>query len=159
MKMKKFLVILVLLAIQCLNGEQILVSNFNESEYENVERIFANNIGYIDHLVDFIYTTVLSEEQSRESFLDIGAGPATITNRLSKFFKSTTVIEPNKAFASVYEGKGFISYIGNFQDITINQEYDFILCSHVLYHVPHVEWASFLKKLYALIRSGGKGVC
>ncbi len=141
-----------------LNAEQILVSNFNESEYQSVERIFANNTGHIDHLVDFICENILPPSQSKESFLDIGAGPATITSRLAKFFESTTVIDPNKAFAPLYREKGFITYVGNFQDILVNRKYDVVLCSHVLYHVPYTEWASFLKKLYGSIRSGGKGL-
>lgn len=141
-----------------LDADQVLVSNFNESEYESVERVFANNTDHIDHLVDFVYENFLSQDQPKESFLDIGAGPATITDRLSKFFKSTTVVEPNKAFASIYQDKGFITYSENFQNTAIDVQYDFVLCSHVLYHVPHNQWAPFLKKLSELIRPGGKGL-
>lgn len=135
-----------------------LVSNFSEREFQNVEMVFANNTGHIDHLVNFIYENVLSQGHIKEAFLDIGAGPATITSRLSKFFTSTTVIDPNKAFASIYQDKGFIAYTGNFQDIITNIEYDLILCSHVLYHVPHSDWTAFLKKLYGSLCFGGKGV-
>ncbi len=141
-----------------LNSEQILMSNFDECEYQKVERVFANNTGHIDHLVDFISSNLLAKSESEGSFLDIGAGPATITERLSKFFSSTTVIEPNRIFAPIYEDKGFISHIANFQDITIDSQYDVILCSHVLYHTPQSKWASYLKKLYGLIRPGGYAV-
>lgn len=141
-----------------LNAEQILVSNFSESEFQRVERVFVNNTGHIDHVVNFICDNVLSQSQSKGSFLDIGAGPATITSRLAKFFKSTTVIDANQAFESIYREQGFITYMGNFQDIQLDTKYDLILCSHVLYHVPHPEWGAFLKKLYGSLRSDGKGL-
>jgi 2-polyprenyl-3-methyl-5-hydroxy-6-metoxy-1,4-benzoquinol methylase len=157
MKFKKIICGLLIMGASYLSAEQMLVSNFNEEEYESVERIFANNTSYIDRLVDFVRMNVVSKEQSKKAFLDIGAGPGTIAERLSKFFTSITVIEPNSAFASIYQNKGFTSYIGNFQDIPLNCKYDAVLCSHVLYHVPCAEWTPFLKKMYDLIRPGGKG--
>lgn len=153
-----YLFIACLLCHMTLTAEAILISNFSESEYESVERVFANNTGHIDKLVDFIDSTIQLEGQLKESFLDIGAGPATITDRLSKFFKSTTVIEPNRAYESLYQDKGFAFYIDNFQDAAIDEKFDFVLCSHVLYHVPHSQWPSFVKKVEGLIRLGGKGL-
>lgn len=136
-----------------LNSEQFLVSNFNEKEYASVERIFANNTGHIDNLADFVHRLELSG-----SFLDIGAGPAAITERLSHDFSSTFVVEPNREFASIYQAKQFKYHIGNFQDIKIEGTYDFVLCSHVLYHVPQKEWAPFLKKMHGLLNPNGKGL-
>jgi SAM-dependent methyltransferase len=158
LKIRSLFLVCIFVNNRHLNADQVLVSNFNESEYESIERVFANNTGHIDHLVDFVYENLLSQDQPKELFLDIGAGPATITHRLSKFFKSTTIIEPNKAFASIYKDTGFITYNENFQDTVIDGQYDLILCSHVLYHVPHNQWALFLKKLTELIRPGGKGL-
>ena len=155
--LKKLFFVLFSLA-NVVNAEQILVSNFNESEYESVERVFANNTGYIDHLVDFIDMNFISEGSPKESFLDIGPGPATVTDRLSKFFRSTTVIDPNKSFAPIYKEKGFNMYIDNFQNVDINTQFDLILCSHVLYHVPQEQWNSFLRKLNRLLNSQGKAL-
>lgn len=145
-------------ASHCVNAEQILRSNFSENEYESVEKVFANNTGHIDRLVEFIQMNALPQNHPKEAFLDIGAGPATIASQLSKVFKSITVIDPNKAFEPIYQEKGFISHIGNFQDTQIEGQYDVILCSHVLYYIPHPEWASFLGKMHGLIRSGGRGI-
>ena len=36
----------------CLNVDQVLVSNFSESEYESVQVVFANNTGHIERLKD-----------------------------------------------------------------------------------------------------------
>jgi 2-polyprenyl-3-methyl-5-hydroxy-6-metoxy-1,4-benzoquinol methylase len=157
-KIKKYFFIYLIFSSINLNSEQILISNFDENEYQRVEKVFANNQGHIDYLVDFISSNLITKGEPQGSFLDIGPGPATITERLSKFFKTTTVIEPNKVFAPIFDDKGFVSYLANFQDITINLQYDIVLCSHVLYHVPQTEWAPFLEKLHGLIRSGGYGV-
>lgn len=136
-----------------LADEQSLVSNFTEKEYASVERIFSNNTGHIDNLADFVRNLELSG-----SFLDLGAGPATITERLSYYFSSTTVLEPNREFVPIYQVKQFKYYIGNFQVTKIEGTYDLILCSHVLYHVPQKEWAPYLKKMHSLLNPNGKGL-
>jgi hypothetical protein len=68
MKIEESICTSVFVVSQALHAEQILVSNFKESEYESVERVFANNTGHIDHLVEFIHRQVLSQGQSKESF-------------------------------------------------------------------------------------------
>ncbi len=146
-----------LLCTSILAMQTILNSNFTETEYEKVERVFANNASHIDNHVHFI-GDVLLKGQQKEAFLDIGPGPATITDRLSKFFKSTSVVEPNRAFAPLYTSKGFIYYHDNFQKVNIDRNYDLILCSHVLYHVPQEEWRLFLKKMVQMIGLDGKAV-
>ncbi len=123
-----------------------------------MERVFAENTGHIDHLVAFFEKSLLTKVAKREEFLDIGPGPATTTARLSNFFTSTTVVEPNRAFASIYEKKGYINHTGNFQDIALDSKYDVVLCSHVLYHVPRAQWVPFLEKLNGSICLGGKGL-
>jgi arsenate reductase-like glutaredoxin family protein len=138
----------------CLCADQALKSNFSEDEYAHVERIYTNNTACIDQLVEFVDMNILS----KKTFLDIGAGPGVIASRLSHFFTSATIVEPNKAYIPIYKDKGFISYFCNFQDVMLEDKYDFILCSHVLYHVPRAEWAAFLEKMYGLIRSGGTGL-
>ncbi len=137
-----------------LNADQALVSIFTEDEYARVEKVFANNTGHIDHIVDFI----LSKAGAKKSFLDIGAGPATIIERVSHSFESTTIVEPNKAFVPLYKDKSFAYHIENFQDFPVDHKYDFVLCSHVLYHVPRPQWTSFLKKMHEVIASGGRGL-
>jgi SAM-dependent methyltransferase len=157
-KTKKLAIIFLIVGNIHLNAEEILASDVDKNEYQGVEKVLANNMDHIDHLVDFISSNLLAKNESKGSFLDIGAGPATITERLSKFFRSTTVIEPNRVFAQASEKKGFITYTATFQDVTIDDQYDLILCSHMLYYVPQNQWAVLLKKLYGLIRSGGYGV-
>jgi hypothetical protein len=127
--MKKKILFAFVSLISSLSAEQSLVSNFKEKEYASVERVFANNTEYIDNLANFVRSLELSE-----SFLDIGAGLATITERLSHYFSSTSVVEPNKEFIPIYQAQQFKYHIGNFQDTKIEGTYDLILCSHVLYH-------------------------
>jgi len=150
----KFFFVLFIVVNAFLRADQVLVSIFSEDEYANVERVFSNNKDHIDQIVDVI----LLNAETKGSLLDIGAGPATITDRLSHFFASTTIVEPNKAFAIFYENRRFNYHIGNFQSIPIEGKYDFVLCSHVLHHVPRHQWMIFLRKMHDAIAPGGKGL-
>ncbi|HSW71912.1 MAG TPA: methyltransferase domain-containing protein [Chlamydiales bacterium] len=131
------------------------ISTFGQEEYANVEKVFANNTGHIDHIAGLVSEQISGKNKS---LLDIGAGPATITERLSPLFSFTAVVEPNKAFESLYQGKQFEFHMGKFQDVQFERNFDFILCSHVLYHVPFGEWSFFLKKMNSLLNPAGKAL-
>lgn len=137
---------------------QLLVSNFTETEYEKIERVFTKNTGHITSLVNFVKYKIIPLINSKKSFLDIGSGPATITKPLSQFFETTSVVEPNRAYESLYQENNFTAYIANFQDIALPKNFDVVLCSHVLYHIPQHEWVSYLKKMHQTINAGGKGI-
>ncbi len=139
-------------------NKQLLVSNFEESEYGGVEDVFINNTNHKDLLVRFVRSKIFPQLNSKKTFLDIGAGPGKITKILATYFDSTTVIEPNPVYKSAYEKFGFFAKIGNFQDEGLEKVFDFILCSHVLYHIARKDWAFFLKTIYRSLSPGGRGL-
>lgn len=136
----------------------VLISNFSEEEYAAVERVFTQNTGHIERLERFVEEKVCPFLEQKKDFLDIGAGPGSTTEKISPYFEATTIVEPNGEYEELYKKKSFLSKMGNFQDMTLEGQFDFALCSHVLYHVDQKEWAPFLKKMTGLIRPGGKGL-
>ena len=138
--------------------EQLLESNFTEQDYENVEAIFTKNSSHVSTLVEFVTKKILPQLISKKSFLDIGAGPASITTHLSKHFLSTTIIEPNKKYYPLYKDNPYNLHAIDFQSSNLNTKYDFILCSQVLYHIELCAWEFFVKKIYDTICQNGLGV-
>lgn len=131
---------------------------FTENEYNEAENIFTFNSDHGDHLVEFLEEKVLPKITSKESFLDIGAGPGIITGRIAHYFPSTTIIEPDESYAPTYLNAGYKTHFANFQDISIHDQFDLVVCSHVLYHLSRNHWDSYLRKMYDSIRIKGKGL-
>ncbi len=155
--LKKIVPFLKNLKVKFFN-KQLLVSNFREIEYGDVENVFINNTSHKDLLVQFVRSKILPQLVSKKSFLDIGAGPGEITKILTAYFDSTTVVEPNPTYRSDYKRLGFLTHIRNFQDEKLENSFDFILCSHVLYHLDRKDWAFFLNKINQSLSSGGKAL-
>jgi SAM-dependent methyltransferase len=92
-------------------------------------------------------------------YLDVGAGPGLITAAISHHFSVTHVVEPNPSvkFLENYHSHGWEVTPRAFQQVTFPDDtaFDFVLCSHMLYHVPIPEWSAFVQKAYKLLRPGG----
>jgi hypothetical protein len=154
-----FFLFLLFLNKLAINAEdRLLNSNFEEIEYKQTEEVFYASCDHVEQMTRFIVKKVLPGLHSRDAFLDIGPGPGHITQAIGKNFSSTAVIEPNRAYAPLYEENGYLSLFANFQDARLDTSFDLVLCAHVLYHVEHPTWPSFLKKIYSIIRKDGKGV-
>ncbi len=131
-----------------------LRSNFNEKEYEKAENIFLDNTDHIFNVVNFFKKKVLPKINLND-FLDIGPGPGNITKLIAGFFKNTTIVEPNKYFLKNYKLNSYIKYCDKYQKICLSNNFDFILCSHVLYHIDKSERSDFFKKIFHNLAPGG----
>ncbi|MFC1522661.1 class I SAM-dependent methyltransferase [Elusimicrobiota bacterium] len=107
--------------------------------------------------IDAALTKVISRQNNRETFLDVGAGDGDLTARVAKHFTATTVIEPNKQVREVFEGQGMEFIEGFFENVDLGKRtFDFILCSHVFWLVKRPKQVSFIKKMHSLLSAGGK---
>jgi len=174
LKIRKILVCLsFLFLIQVIPGfsleSQLLKSNFSEENYNQVQTVFNKKVetafykndassSYTEVLSNFIKETILPYLESKESFLDIGAGPGEITNQIAPHFNSSTIVEPNSLHKEKYTAQKCTVHTANFQDVQLKQKYDFVLCAHVLYFIEHNKWAEFLEKLHSCINKNGQGL-
>jgi SAM-dependent methyltransferase len=100
---------------------------------------------------------VISELRSPES-LDIGAGTGNLTVSVSQFFAETTIVEPNERQAGVFRRRysRFRVYDCRWEDADLgSDQFDFILCSHVLYYIPVRDWLKTIEKMYSHLAVGG----
>ncbi len=134
-------------------------SNFSKQEYFNIEKELDSTSNHIDLLSSYVEHYILPEIEHCRNFLDIGAGPGHLFKRISKYFETGTLIDPNEDYQSFYnalETKHNVNaVIGNFQETDLFTTYSFILCSHVLYHVSQSNWPSFLDKMKNLLSHDG----
>jgi SAM-dependent methyltransferase len=136
-------------------AKEVLSSNFAETDYAKIDTIFIRGANQRGNQVKFIDTKIFPAILRKNRFLDIGPGPGHVTERIARSFSETTVVEPIKDFEKKFREQGYITFIGNFQNITLKSTYDFILCSHVLYHVSQNEWPCFLQRIYDLLDPKG----
>jgi len=100
---------------------------------------------------------VVTGLNNRKAFLDVGAGDGDLTFRLAKFFKNTTVVEPNKDVRKTFEKKGVEFVDGYFEAVDLGKRsFDFILCSQVFWLVRREHQPAFIRKMFGHLSVGGK---
>ncbi|WP_192485256.1 MULTISPECIES: class I SAM-dependent methyltransferase [Cysteiniphilum] len=123
-------------------------------QYANIYKILQkhdNSKQIIDHITKEILPTI-----NCNRFLDIGAGEGKITKKISPHFNNTLAIEPNPTYASLLKSIDNLTVINQtFQEVKLTEQYNFILCSHVLYHVDEKDWDAFALKAYKALAPGG----
>lgn len=132
-------------------------SVLSPQEYNDVYRILSSHNDNNDDIIASIERSALPKLKEHQSFLDIGPGTGYITKAIRHHFKTGSVIEPSPEFCNIFKEQGYQAQASSFQDATIEQQYDYILCSHVLYNVDIAAWPAFLDKMISSIRAGGIG--
>lgn len=102
---------------------------------------------------------IIRDLPQKRNFLDVGAGSGEITSAIAADFTATTVLEPNPHLAKELGEK-----CPNFRILRRpaesagldGEQFDLILCSHVLCYVPEAEWMPVIRKMSALLAAGGK---
>lgn len=144
--------------IRAMKKSKPIQSTFSEEVHESVENSYIVNSDHSDQLVSFFESKILPQISCKKSFLDIGAGPGDITDRIARHFDQTTIIEPDPLFAQSLRVKGYDLYQAHFQDVSGLSGFDFVLCSHSLYYVPHEDWPACLKKMKSALTPTGKAL-
>ncbi|MFT3742439.1 MAG: class I SAM-dependent methyltransferase [Gammaproteobacteria bacterium] len=127
---------------------------FSDKDYDNAMDLFRR--ARVSPLTsDIIKRTVLPVLKKKERFLDIGAGPGRVTDDISSFFKETVTVEPKIEYAKNLKNRSYTVLPCEFQTASIEETFDFILCSQVLYHVKIEEWLSFVMKIWRLLNNDG----
>jgi SAM-dependent methyltransferase len=119
------------------------------------------------HLSPMRKNIVLPMDLSKDDcVLEIGSGMGAITEPLSERVKKVDCIELSKrrSLANAYRNKqnnNITIYVGSFSKIKLRKKYDVIVLIGVLeyaelYINSDTPFADFLKKLYSLLKPGGK---
>ena len=93
----------------------------------------------------------------RGVFIDAGAGNGQLTGWLAPRFRKTIAIEPNPSFREglLKSCPGVELLPAPIAQARPNAQADFVLCSHVFYHVDRARWAENLRSLASWLRPGG----
>ncbi len=139
-----------------------LQSNVTCATYAQVEETFAECTDHVANLIEYAANVFRPKAGQDSSLLDIGAGPGFVAGALTKIFGSVTALDPNKDYIPSYQklakNSTFQYVIGNFQDVEFDRKYSNILCSHMLYHVPQIQWGPLLLKMQQLLDIDGSGL-
>lgn len=94
---------------------------------------------------------------SRHVFIDVGAGNGKVTSWFIDSFDQTIAIEPNESLrAELKKNCPQIEVLPErILDAKIADSGDFVLCSHVLYHIDDGEWMFILERLASWLSLNG----
>jgi SAM-dependent methyltransferase len=94
---------------------------------------------------------------NRDVFIDAGAGNGQLTGWLASRFQKTIAIEPNPSFREALQKScpGVELLPVPIDQARPNAPADFVLCSHVFYHIDRAHWAETLRRLASWLRPGG----
>jgi SAM-dependent methyltransferase len=101
---------------------------------------------------------VIASLPKRQAFLDVGAGGGHLTVPVSEEFMTTTVVEPDPRQAAMFRTRcpHFRVYNEDWTNVHLETEqFDLILCSHVLYYIPPGAWMGTIEKMYRHLAPGG----
>jgi hypothetical protein len=128
----------------------------DQPEYASAFETFVTHTDQKVKAVEWL-TGFVRGLRSRSLFVDAGAGEGSITSALGKFFDRTIAIEPNSALrmelarhcpeAEIVEAPIAAARIAS--------PADFVLCSHVLYHIPQTHWTDTLEELTSWLGADG----
>jgi hypothetical protein len=126
------------------------------SEYHQAFQAFLDHTDQKLKAQDWLNRLVTSLP-SRRVFIDVGAGNGKVTSWFIDSFEQTIATEPNESLRT--ELKKNCPQIEVLPDRILNAKIadtgDFVLCSHVLYHIDSAEWLFNLERLASWLSLDG----
>jgi SAM-dependent methyltransferase len=124
--------------------------------YKEALGILASCSEHIPLIAKAIKTNILPRLANKGSMIDVGAGLGKLTEKLETEFDEITVLDINSEVRDeLTKHEKYEVIISDFFDFQTDKKYDFVLCSHVMYHFNKTEMKSFIDKLQSLVKPGG----
>ena len=143
-------------ALQPSSIETISVSPvLSEQEYKEAIEVLSETSQHAQLILDTIDQRVLPKLEKRYFFLDVGAGPGFMATSLAAHFEEADAVEPNPELWPLYNSDSVRLIRSSWSEFSEERSYDFVLCSHVLYHMPKDEMKAFIKKLLFYTKKDG----
>ncbi len=127
-------------------------------DYATAFRILAATARHQENIAQVVQEKLLSRLPQQPTLLDVGAGSGKVAERLAPSFGSLTLLEPNPDQIAGFKLDKANVLLKSFEQYHSSEQYDFVLCSHVMYHVPHADWGGFIDRLLTFVRPGGYGM-
>ncbi|MFP2931921.1 class I SAM-dependent methyltransferase [Pyxidicoccus sp. 3LG] len=124
-------------------------------DYATAFRILAATARHPENLRQLVEERLLPRLPKEPSLLDVGAGSGNVAERLAPYFGSLTLIEPNRDQIAGFKHDKAKVLIEPLERFHSTEQYDLVVCSHVMYHVPPSDWAGFVDRLLTFVRPGG----
>jgi 2-polyprenyl-3-methyl-5-hydroxy-6-metoxy-1,4-benzoquinol methylase len=126
------------------------------AEYKEALGILANSSQHIELIAQAIKQKILPRLTKRNSLLDVGAGIGILTQRLESEFNEITVLDINPEVEKDLRSHSHYDVkICDFFTFETDKKYDFVLCSHVMYHFDEAQMKTFIDKMQSLVNPGG----
>jgi hypothetical protein len=124
-------------------------------DYATAFRVLAASARHPENIQQIVEERILPRLPTRRALLDVGAGSGEVARRLAPHFGSLTLLEPNQnqiAGFKLEKAKVLLEPLERYES---SERYEFVVCSHVLYHVPLSEWGGFIDRLLTFVSPGG----
>jgi SAM-dependent methyltransferase len=128
------------------------------AQYRKMFALFVSSTDQKRRQIEQI-RAILKTLKTKKDFLDVGAGSGEITCVISEEFTRTSVVEPNTEQVTYLSERypDFRIFPDDIRELNLGDEqFDFILCSHVLYYIPEAEWMPVAESLTRHLRPGGR---
>jgi phospholipid N-methyltransferase len=138
----------------------IMMKQLIHSQHESYDEMFAFFLAHTNEKEKCIawLEQFISQLPKKQLCIDAGAGNGALTQVLCPHFNQFIAIEPNPDFQQQLQT--------NYPTITIkpdfilnadimNEQADFIVCSHVFYYIPQNQWLVHIEKLASWLIKGG----
>ena len=124
-------------------------------DYATAFRVLAATARHPENIGRLVEERLLPRLPKHPTLLDVGAGSGQVAARLAPHFGSLTLLEPNQnqlAGLQLEKAKVLVEPLERYHS---SEQYELVICSHVLYHVPLSGWGAFIDRLLTFVRPGG----
>jgi predicted TPR repeat methyltransferase len=135
----------------------------SDSDFRSVFDLLVSTTDEYSVLLPLFEESVLPRLSKKVALLDVGAGPGLIAAPLSVHFDNIGLVEPNPVYCLeavnkvLGPGKLVTAFNGTWEASQFGEEqFDLIVCAHVLYFVDPENWDDFIQKMVPHIAPGGR---
>ena len=129
--------------------------SLSPEDYKSAIDVLTQTSQHNRLISDTIRKTLCSSKKPQATLLDVGSGPGIIAKNVQNLFSKVTAIEPNKQMVPLYAESDIELHTCNFSEFESSSQYDLVLSSHVMYHMPYRSMEVFIDKLLHHTKPGG----
>jgi len=124
-------------------------------DYATAFRLLAASARHPENIGQAVEERILPRLPKQPTLLDVGAGSGKVAERLAPHFGSLTLLEPNREQISGLKLEKAKILLEPLERYHSPEQYELVVCSHVLYHVPLSDWGGFIDRLLTFVSPGG----
>ena len=134
------------------------LTTLSSKQYKDAIDVLSKTSKHADLISKTFENFILPKLPERGRFLDIGAGPGILSRKIGKYFEHTVAVEQNPELVPFYQGSSIELHQKNLFSFRDKTKFDFVLCSHVLYHYSSHEIGSAIDVIRSHLSSNGRAL-